>query len=168
MPKIILVAPDFTDSVITGAKYFGTFADVALLKYSVVGYEGKKHVVCIEVRIPDVHDTLEMPRTVEDEIEYIMVEEVKQECKKTVETIEKLGNNIEKKATKSRIVFKYRGRNFASVSSRREFFYIEWKEADGWHEEAVKQYSEVEGVITDNIKKAYELVGGKIVKGQQE
>lgn len=168
MPKIILVAPEFTDSVVTVAKYFGTFADVTLLKYSVVGYEEKKHVVCTEVRIPDVHETLEMPRSVEDEIEYIKVEDVKQACEKTIDTIKKLGKNIELKATKSRVVFKYLGRNFAHVSSRREFFYIDWKEEDGWYEEAVRQYSEAEEVINDNVKKAYKLIGGKIVKSQQE
>lgn len=168
LPKIILVAPDFTDSVVTGAKYFNTFADTTLLKYKVVGHEEKKYVVCTEVRIPDVYEIIEAPRKIEDEINYIKVESVRKACEKAVEAIKKLGKDIEASATKSRIVFKYQGRNFASVSSRREFFYIEWKEEDGWYEEAVKQFSEAEEIISNNVQKAYELIGGKLVKNQQE
>lgn len=168
LPKIILIAPDFTESVITGAKYFNTFADVTLLKYSVVGYEEEKYVVCTEVRIPDVYEILETPRKIEDEIEYVKVESVKNACERVIETIKKLGKGVEASATKSRVVFKYRGRNFASVSSRREFFYLEWKEEDGWYEEDVKQYSEAEKIINDKVTKAYELVGGKLDRNQKE
>lgn len=168
-PKIILIAPDFTDSVITGAKYFNTHVtDVILLKYSIVGYEEEKYVVRTEVKIPDVSERLEAPRTIKDHIEYIKVESVKEACEKTIEEIKKIGNDIEASATKSRAVFKYQGRNFAIVKSRREFFYLQWKEEDGWYLEDIRKFSEAEKVINNNIKKAYELVGGKLVRNQQE
>jgi hypothetical protein len=161
-PKIILVAPDFTESVVTGAKYFKEIADIILLKYTVLKHEEKKYVVCTEVKVPDVKETMEKPRTVKDKINYIKVEGVKKACEKTIEEIRNLGSNVEVSVTKSRIVFKYQGRNFASVISRREFFYIEWKEADSWYVEDVKQFGKAEEIINNNVRKAYKLVGGNL------
>ena len=67
------------------------------------------------------------------------------------------------KPTNSYIAFKYKGKNFASLSTRREYFYIGWREEDGnWNYEQIKDFDEIEKII-DNIKKAYKTVGGKIV-----
>ena len=162
-PRIILVAPSFTESVITSAKYFRPFADVTLLKYVCVGAEEEKAVVCIEVRIPDLSEIPENPNTIDSEIDYLKVEDVKDTCKKTIALINNLGKNVVSKPTNSYIAFKYKGKNFASLSTRREYFYIGWREEDGnWNYEQIKDFDEIEKII-DNIKKAYKTVGGKIV-----
>ena len=45
---------------------------------------------------------------------------------------------------------------------------VGWKEADGWFEEAIHEYKEAEQIIGDNIKKSFELVGGKIIKNKEK
>jgi len=168
LPKIILIAPDFTNSVITGSKYFGSFVtDLTLLKYTVVGYE-EKYVVCTEVKIPDISQIFEEPRTIAEEIEYIKNASVREACKETIEQIKKIGKDVEPKTTKSGLVFKYQGRNFAAIYSRREFFYLEWKQEDGWENEAIRKLDKAVEIINNKITKAYELMGGKIAKTRKE
>ena len=80
---------------------------------------------------------------------------------KTIEAIKGIGDNIEEGVTKNRIVFKYQGSNFATLLSRREFFYIEWKEEEGWNIADASDLQSALRVIDEHVKAAYELVKGR-------
>lgn len=160
-PKIILVAPDFTDSVMTGAKYLTWEADIAMYKYLTISHEGKKEVFCSEVMIPEIAEVPSEPRTIEDETNYIKDDNVRKAFVQTLESIKSLGDDIEPRATQSRVVFKYRGRNFANLASKRSFFYVGWKEGSESKKVKVKQFEEAQGFVEEKVKRAYESVGGK-------
>jgi hypothetical protein len=139
-------------------------ADIMLLKYSVFVFGNEKQVICSEVEVPEIYEIPERPRTIEDEMLYIKDKSVQDAFAKTIEAINLIDNKIEVGMTNSRVVFKYQGRNFASLNSRRSFFFIEWREENDWNKDKVEQFQYVQKIIEDKIMPAYESVGGKVIK----
>jgi len=76
-----------------GSKYFGEYADITLLKYSIFIFENEKHVFCSEVEIPEIYEIPEKPRNIDGEMNYIKDENVKDAFARTIEAIKQIGNN---------------------------------------------------------------------------
>jgi Holliday junction resolvase-like predicted endonuclease len=161
-PKIILIAKNFTDSVITSAKYFGEVFDIKLYVYKALKINNERFVICNEIALPTIHEIPEKPKTITDHLNYITDEEVRKVCNETIELIKGLAENIEVTPIKWGISFKYKGRNFAALYPRRESFVLQWKESEYWpYETNLKKIERVRELIEEKIKKAFELVGGK-------
>jgi len=163
LPKIILLARDFTDSVITGAKYFVQVFDIKLYRYKAVKVDDKKFIVCNEATIPPTPEFPEKPKGVDDHLNYITDDKVRKVCNETILTIQSFGENIEVTPLKRRISFKYRGINFATLKPRRDSFVLQWKESDGWYRETgIKKIERVREIVDKEITKSYKFVGGTL------
>lgn len=163
LPKIILVARGFTDSVVTGAKFFAASFDIKLYKYKAVKVTDRKMVICNEVNVPTIPEFPERPKGIKDHLDYITDEKVRKAFNETILSITNLGENIETSPKKYGIAFKFKGKNFACIYPRRESFVIEWKESDDWYDETgIKKAKRVEDLIETKIRESYRLVGGSM------
>lgn len=165
-PRIILVASDFDEDLLSMAKYWNEYISaITPYRYKCVNIEKKKYIVCSEVLLYSPKDIQEKPKTLEDHLTYIIDEKVKENCIKGIERIKKFSDkNIEVVPTKYRLAFKFRGRNFAILRTKRESFILEWKsEEEKWPlKTGLKKIDQINEVIDNDIKRAFCLVGGKI------
>ena len=162
-PKVILIAKSFTESVITGAKYFAESFDIKLYEYRALKINEEKFIICKEVPIPMIPETPEKPKTIDDHLNYIKDDKVREVFNEAIEIIKSLSEDVEVVPLKWDIGFKFKGRSFAYISPRREAFVISWKQSDGWHYETnIKRITRVKELIEEKIKKSFELVGGKL------
>lgn len=161
-PKMILVAKSFTESVVTGAKYFAEVFDIKLYAYKAVKIGDDKFVICNEITVSKVAEIHEKPKTMDDQLNYITDDKVREVFSEAIKIIKSLGENVEVTPTKWGLSFKYRGRNFAAIYPRREAFVIDSKQTDSWYSETeIKKIERVQEIVDKNIKKSFELVGGK-------
>ena len=165
-PRIILVASDFDEDLLLLAKYWNEYiSPVTPYRYKCVNAENRKYIVCSEVILQSPKDIQEKPKTIEDHLNYIRDEKVRKNCIEALETIKKISDKkIEVAATKYSIVFRFKGRNFATITPRRESFVLKWKseEEEEWpRKTGLKKMDQINEVIDNNIKRAFFLVGGK-------
>lgn len=169
LPKIILVASNFTDSVITGAKYFAEIFDIKLYGYKAVKINDKKFIICNEITVPKIPEFPEKPKKIDDHLNYITDDKVRKVCSETIKIIKDLGENIEVTPLKWGISFKYKGKNFTVISPRRGAFAMDWKESDGWYyETGIKRIKRVREIVDKKIKESYKLVGGTLLPSSKK
>lgn len=168
-PKIILVAKNFTDGVITSAKYFAEVFDIKLYTYKALKVNGETFVICNEVNIPPIREVPEKPLSIKEHLDYITDENVRRVVSDTINLIKGFGDDVEASATKNRISFKYKGRFIAAIYPRRESFVLQWKEGEEWpYETNLKRFERVKELIDEKIKKSFEAVGGKLSSTKEE
>lgn len=169
LPKMILIARGFTDSVVTGAKYFNESFDIKLYRYKALRINDQKFVICDEIAVPTIPEFPEKPKRIDDHLNYITNDKVRKVCSETIEIIREIGQNIEATPLKWGISFKYKGKNFAALYPRRDAFAIHYKESDSWvHETGIRRIKRVQEIVDKNIKEAYKLVGGTVVSSPKE
>lgn len=172
-PRMILVASEFDEDIITQAKYWNEYiTSVTLYKYKCLAVDNKKIFVCSEILLQPPTEIPEKPKKIEDHLNYIRDDKVKKNCSRTIEIIKKFSDkDVEALPKKWGIVFKFRGRNFVSIYPKREMFVIEWKseEEKKWGcKRGLKKMEEINEVIERYIKKAFSLVGGKFESEEQK
>ena len=156
------VAKNFTESVITGAKYFAEPFDIKLYEYKAVKIGDDKFIICNENKLSKIAEIPEKPKTIDDQLNYITDGKVQEVFSDTIKVIKGLGENVEVTPTKWGISFKYRGRNFAAIYPRREAIVVDWKQSDGWYSETeIKRIERVQEIVQRDIRKSFELEGGK-------
>lgn len=166
-PRIILIAPEFDEDILTEAKYWKEYvSSVNIFRFKCLKVENKKHIICSEVLLQSPKEIQEKPKTINDHLSYIRDEKVKENCIKVMDIIKRFSDkDIEVFPKKWGIVFKYRGRNFAIIYPKRESFVIQWKsedEEDKWpYITGIKKIEQANEIIEQQIKKAFSLVGGK-------
>lgn len=130
-PRIILIAKDFPDSVVTLAKYFNDYrSKVSLMKYVALKIEGETRVVCTEQSLPEVPAIPERPKNPDEIIQYITDPKVRAVAEEIRNKIKSLNKDIEETATKWDISYKYKGRVLCYLSPRRQFFVIGWRSTE--------------------------------------
>ena len=159
MPRIILVAPDFSSELVTAAKYVRDDIDIRLLRYKALSIDGKKEIVPFRIEIPGVKEIEEKPKTIDDLSNYIWVPSVITTFRKAVDILSELSN--EEPVTKPHsIKFRYDGRKFAEIHVRQGYFWMALKGEEDWfYKYDVKTFDDVKS-IKDQIKTAIELVEG--------
>lgn len=163
-PRIILIAPKFSDKTVKLSKYISEDIEITLMRYLCFEIDGKKEIKLIEESIPPIKEIEQPPPKIEDHVNYITDENVRTVFAETINLIKKLDpNKIRMKLLPYRINFihKSTGLKFAELYSRRTYFLVEWKEPDGWYEEKVTTLEEVQTILSENLKKAIELVKKK-------
>jgi len=155
MPRIILVAPSYTDSTITLAKYISENIQVTLKKYYCFDVNGEKAVKLVDVQIPQIIEPEQMPSKINDHINYITDSNVRGVFENTIEKLNNInGGNTRYTLLPYRINFinKKTGLKFAELYSRRDYFNITWKEGDGWDEERnIKTDEQIDELINTKI-----------------
>jgi len=157
-PRIILIAKDFPESVITLAKYFNNYVTkVTLMKYITLKIDSEARVVCTEQSLPEVPTIPERPKTVDEIIQYITDPKVRSVAEETRSKIKSLNENIEETATKWDVSYKYKGRVLCYLYPRRQFFAIGWRSAETgeWRTQTnITSIEKVETIIEEAIKPA--------------
>ena len=160
-PRIILIAPGFSGILKKCAKYLDIKLD--LVEYASLEVNNEKGLICRSI---DIETPKEIPiqRSVEDHLNYITDDKVRQLSKEVIGRIKDAGEDIEVYARKFYIGFKYKERLFARIKTKRTFFYTmvtlapEW-EIDKTKIEEPKDFTEEH---FNRIKEAYQEVGGKL------
>lgn len=166
-PRIILIAKEFPEKVITLAKYWNEHvSQVSLYSYKTIEINAKREVICYEVFLPSVPEITEKPKEVKDLIDYITNEKVRDAAKKLIEKIRDLDKNIEIATTKWGIVFKYKQKNFGALYPRREAFVIDYRSQEddtNWsNETGIANSERADFVIENKLKPALELIKQKL------
>lgn len=158
MPRIILVAPEFDQRMLTEVKYINESIEVQLFKYICFNIASKKEVIFFPEEILEIKSIEEKPKTMEDFIQYIGDPQASESWKKIKEALEKLSSSTD--TYRSGYKFWFKGRKFAQLHRRHGFFYLEYKVEGSWESsDKIKNFDDVKA-IQDKIKKSIELVGG--------
>jgi len=165
-PRLILVAPRFSEDLMKAVKYFEPQIDLVEWEYLKTP-SGEKGLYCRPIEIEEPERIVE-PQTTQDHIKYIIDEDVRILFENTIERIKGIGKGIEDTPTKFRLAFKYRGRNFAILRRRRNFFRVETKNESGEWERSddIKTDMDLTLELFNRIEEAYVRVGGKLAKGE--
>lgn len=163
-PRLILIAKNFPNEVVTLAKYIsGTITKVDLYSYKAVKIGEKVEIICNDFPIPLKPEIIEKPKKPEEIISYIKNEEVKKECIKVREYIKNVFvKNIEESPTKYSLTYKYKGKNVCQIDPRRDFFWLGWRNISGeWKTERdITSFEDVKKIIDGEIKEFFEQVKG--------
>jgi len=159
-PRIILVAPEFSERTVKLCKYISEEVQISLRQYFCFEVDGKKVIKLIDKPIPPVTPIEESP-TLEKLIDYIKEEEPK----KCFETAIKLMEGIDKENVRYSLlpyrinfIHKSSGLKFAELYPKRKYFIARWKEADDWAQIDIRNMGEFQRVFDEKIKAAVELV----------
>ena len=166
-PRIILIAEKFSDEI----RRLTTLVvpDVELYEYTVViDSRNNKGIVFHPVTLPKIDETLTEPITINDHIDYITKKELKPILNKIRDEVKSIDDEIIEYPTKDYIGFKFRGRQFAWITTHRKSFDLGAHIIDDkGHvldyesiriEDGKEDYSE----IMEKIKEAYKNLGGKL------
>ncbi len=131
-PRLILIAPRFSDALKKVAKYTTLNTDevLSLKEYRGIQLEnGDKAVICTDVEIGEAPTSPEIP-TIEKKIEYIQSENIK---KLFVNVLEELkSKNIEIRPTGGKgMTGRYKGKRFLWMSPRKQWFVCDVQDLSG-------------------------------------
>ncbi len=154
--RIILVAPSFSQGLQKGVKYIEPPID--LIEYDFLEIENKKVLYCKPIEIEPAQPP-PIRKTIDEHINYILDEDTKNVCKLTVETLKGIDKeNIEVRSVKYYIGFQYKGRLFARIKTKHNFFYLMGVGGGDWEIEKtkIKTQKDITDKIMNKIKELYE------------
>ena len=163
-PRLILVAPRFSEDLMKAVKYFEPQIDLVEWEY-LRSPSGEKGLYCRPIEVEEPERIVE-PLTTEDHITYIIDDDTRELFKNTIGRIKDIGKDVDVTPTKFRLAFKYRGRNFAILRRRRNLFRVETKGESGEWERSgdIKTEKDLTLELFNRIEEAYVGVGGKLAK----
>ena len=127
-PRLILVAPDFSDSLKRLAKYLTI--EVELFRYQAIEMpDGQRDIVCNQVFY---EERPELPRisTITQSVERIKEDNVRGLYSKSLAELQQMGFELQPRAQETVSGF-YRGKRILRIYPKRQFFAIRIVEADG-------------------------------------
>jgi hypothetical protein len=161
-PRIILIAPVFSERTVKLCKYISEDIQVSLKQYLCFSTDVKKVIKLVDKSIPSRREIEQPPSKMEDHVNWIVDEKVRDVFSETIELIKKLDQNkIRLSLLPYRINFIHtsNGLKFAELYSRRNYFLITWKDAEGeWDEAKVTTSDEAHKIVDERVRKAMELV----------
>ena len=127
-PRLMLIAPSFTETVFRIAKYVVT--ELELIEYHAFADEhGNKGLICKSLDYGQPPVPPEIP-SIEKKLEYFQTEKVKELLKNVLDKLAE--ENVEIKPISGLwISFWYKGKRFMYMSPKRNFFVIEVLDPDG-------------------------------------
>jgi hypothetical protein len=131
-PRLILVAPGFSDTLKRVARYttLNTNEVLSLKEYHGIQFEnGDKAVICADVEIGEAPKSPEIP-TVEKKIDYIQSENVRKLLLTILQELK--DKNIEVRPIGGRAMSgRYRGKRFLHLSTRKQWFVGDVQDLNG-------------------------------------
>lgn len=162
-PRLILVAPNFSQTLQKSAKYVARdLCSLSLMEYIYMKIGEKKGLFLREIPISAVQRPSEK-WVFKDYEDYIMVPEVKKLFLDIIGQIESIGPEIERNPTQSwYVALQYKGRNLAWLSPRRSYFYLGVRGGDS--DIRVEKPGDFTQETYQKIVAAYKEQGGKLQK----
>jgi hypothetical protein len=161
-PRIILIAPHFSERAKVTCKYLSDDIDISLRRYVCYQIESHKEVKLIEEIVPEPGEIEQPPPDFPKLASYIRVDKVRDAFSKTHELIQAMDTNVTDSLLPYRANYWYRSLKFAQMSPTRDSFWLEWKQEKGgkWGYKKVKSLKEARRVLDSDIRKALEVVKG--------
>jgi predicted transport protein len=168
VPRLVLVAPSFSDTLEVSAKYIdGSYVDLGLREFRVVDLpvsitpENTHLIIFNEIELRPVDRPPEQPWTVEDYINWITDPDVRKVCEDTRNKIMNLGDGIECNAKQAGyFAFQFKGRNIATINPYRKHFFLNVKEDGDWKPNKIIHAGDLSESVFEKIAKAYVNLGG--------
>ena len=159
VPRLLLVAPSFSETLLKSAKFVDPKPDLFEYRYLRTA-RGEKGLHC---RVVQIEPTKELPAvtSVDDHLSYIRNVSMRKYCKEIIDRIRKIGPDIEVKAIKWAIAFKYEGRAIAYISKRRDFFYLSYPKRGKWYWAAIETRRDFASDMYEGIKGLYRDLRGE-------
>ena len=146
--RIMLIAPSFSQVLISRSKWIN--ASISLYNYKCIRFDGVDEVIPIfnEISIPTPKEILEEKYDLEDRINYVTNNTVKQIMINFIEELKSIDpENILVEAIKYSISVKINGKVFLYVSPRRDKFLIEMNDVNkNWTAYPINGNEDIEAV----------------------
>lgn len=166
-PRILLIAPSFSSTLMKAVKNISE-PTIELFRYFYLEEKtGKKELFCKAVEITGPRKPVRIV-TLEDHIEYIRDESLRNLCKSIINKIKGIGPRIEVNPTQFYIGLQFKGRLIARIHTFRErfdFLYPPEKISGSWDDWGYIQVSSKEDITDDaieRVKEGYKYLGGKL------
>jgi hypothetical protein len=165
-PRIVLVAPSFSDALKKCVKYVDEDYAVSLKQFRYLRSkktgEAAPYFFDVAVETPLV---FEEPKTFEDHVNKIADSKLREFCLEVIERIRALGPGIECQPARYWLGFFYRGRRFATLIARRSLFhlYVTTAGARTWQEFpkiTIEKKDDLTQDFFEKIRQRYVEVGG--------
>lgn len=161
IPSLILVAPTFSRTLRTAAKYVRKdYCYLMLFEY--IGLKdsfGKQGLIRREVSIKPIERPLER-WNLQNYLDHFDNPEIRTLFQDIIKDVRNIGPNIKCKPTQSwYVALQYKGRNICSLSPRKQYFYLWIRGGDYIKINDSKDFNQE---ILEKIIKAYKDLGGKL------
>jgi len=162
-PRIVLVAPRFSEEVMKAARYVKP--EIRLLEYEYLkSKSGDKGLNVKEVPI-EAEEGYSPPVPIEKIISYINPPNLRELCKQVVSEIIEVGEDIDEPrgAGEKNIRIRFRSRWLANIFTRRSFFVVEYKKGNYYYTQdisAKRDWTSNRDKIIKAVAKLYTELGG--------
>ena len=165
MPQIFLIAPDFDERMIREVKYIRDDVIIRLFRYLAFEVNDKKEISLLEVSIPQVRNIETKPWSIQDNIDYISDDGIREIFKEMKKKIKAISENIEEKPGNYFIGYWISGKKFCELYPKKKWFGIGFKTDENeqrwdWITNITTK-EQMEDILQDKIIKAYNLMKGK-------
>ena len=168
-PRLILVAEDYSDEVLTLSKYLKDSIEITLYRYIAIKYNNEKVIICNEKNIPDAPEIFN-PTTERDLFNYIEADLVKINTKKLIEDIRSLDQKVTAEVKNWwGFSIKYNGRVFGTIAIRRKYINCSIK-ADIFSDQSWTNFENISSdkdfkEKSDDFKEAFNNAKNKLEHG---
>jgi hypothetical protein len=162
-PRIILIAPGFSDEVKRAARHVKP--EISLIEFDYIKHlkSGDQGLICREVPFKEEAGYV-VPTPVEKVIRYINLPKLRDVCSKVLSEIQAVGDELDIKGVWDTVIrIRYKNRWVADLFMRRSFFTIQYKRGGTYPEELIetkKDWLRVRNKVLKAITKVYEDFGG--------
>lgn len=161
-PRIILIAPHFSERTKVTCKYLSDDIDIDLRRYVCYQIDNQKEVKLVEELIPERGEIEQPPPDLPKLASYITADKVRDAFTKSHDLIRAMDSGVTDSLLPYRANYWYRSMKFAQMSPTRDSFWLEWKQEKGakWGYKKIKSLKESRRIIDSDVRKALELVRG--------
>ena len=150
-PRIILIAPHFSERAKVTCKYLSDDIDISLRRYVCYQIESHKEVKLIEEIVPEPGEIEQPPPDFPKLASYIRVDKVRDAFSKTHELIQAMDTNVTDSLLPYRANYWYRSLKFAQMSPSARLFLAGMEAGEG------RKMGVQESQITQGSKKSLRL-----------
>lgn len=163
-PRIILVAPSFSETAKRLVRYLRPSVDLFEYEY-LQAPSGEQLLYCRSVELEETRPVRTPPDYLEH-IDYITATSVRNACETLTDSIVEMGDRIERRGQQYYMGFKYAGSLFLRIVTRREYFYLYFPREGGWTAGEIKIATpeDITDDVLQKIQQAYVDVGGIVVQ----
>lgn len=123
-PRIILVAKNYPEEILTLSKYLKENIEITLYRYIPIKINNEKFIICNEVQIQDAPEIFS-PTTEKSLYDYIEIEAIKSNTKKLIDNIRLLDSKVTAEVKNWwGFSIKYNGRVFGWISIKKKYINI--------------------------------------------
>ncbi len=162
-PRLILVAPSFTDMLKKCVKYVDENYPVSLKHFKILKLKRTGEIAPIFIDLTvEAPQIFEEPMTLEDHLNRISETGLRDLCEQAIERIRAVGPGVEVQSRGHWLAFFNKGRRFAVIQARKSMFHVRVVTGADWKEFpkiTVKNEGDFGESFLEKIRERYKEVG---------